>query len=503
MENKIWKINQFYGGFALDDKLGLPSQCADTSRHMDIYSEPGKLRPNKLVSDSETGATDAAISAFWAASDNKVYALGRIGGEGADANYTRLYVKADANAVWTTAMSDSAGTVVGGFLREYKDYLYFWTNSNTIARYGTISSSPSFGDDQNNITVSDHYGPAIEQKDTLFVAYDNKLASYDGTTWTDEAFDLPTGWVIESLANWGKYIVIGGYYKSGYKDIGRLFFWDTSATSWEFAKDCPAGKLIGIRNIGDKIVGLTFNNGIDSSDDAVYSIFEWIGGSVKVVKRIVKKGVVLVANDITTDSELDTKGNVFYFAANIGSTYRGLYSWGEPIPGQPAFIFDRHLRVTTETISYIKTIKFIGSYLFCSLVDSSTGTDYVITKTINALNYSAAGDGTIYDSLVFDGGKPYMTKEIDKIILNAKPLPTNTVITLSYKVDRASSWTTIGTWTTATETQKSFHNVSGATFDKFKELQLRVGIQTTTTASATPEITDITTLYKEVSISNK
>ena len=504
-KNKVWKINQFYGGFALDDKLGLKQQFADTSRNLDIYTEPGKLRPHKLMVDDETGALDAAISDFWAASDSKIYAIGKVGADGADKAYARLYVKASASvADWTTAASGTGGAIGQTRLWEYKDKLYFWGKDDTIYSYGLLSGTPAIDEAVNTISAAtDFTGPMIEQKDTLFVSYDNHLASFDGTTWTDDAFDLPTGWKIISLATWGKYVAIGATNSGGYSKISKMFFWDTSATSWEFAKDLPYGELMGFRNVGDRITGISFIDSFHASERIGISIWEWTGGTVNVVHRHNKVGASIVSADRIKDSEIDVKDNVFYFAANLKGTYRGLYSWGEPIPGQKAFTFDRHLRTTTSTVSLVRAVKFIGPFLFCSLVDSSSGTDYIITKTTNTINHgTATADGGIYDTLIFDGGEEYRTKEIDRIILNSKQLPTNTSITLSMKTDRASSWTTVGTWTTATDTQKSFYDMNGSTFDKFKELQLRINIKTTATSSGTPEITGITTLYRELSIPN-
>lgn len=497
---KPWHINKFYGGFALDDKLGLPSQFGTGSRGLDIYTEPGKLRPHKIQREDETNITDAAVSDFWAASDSKVYAIGQVGGGGADDAYTRLYVKTDANAAWGTAASGTGGTFAASRLWEYNDKLYWWGKDNTIYSYGLLSGTPAIDEAVNTITATDQSGPMIEQKGNLYVTYDNHLASFDGTTWVDDAFDLPTGWLIKSLTTWGKYIAIAAYYKSGYQTISRMFFWDTSATSWEFAKDLPRGKVAAIRNIGDRIVGITTNSAIDSSDDGTLTIFEWAGGAVNDVYTYTKKNLVFGGTDATNrlnDAEVDVKDNVFYFASDLKGTYHGLYSWGATVGGQKAFNFDRHLRGTNSTLTSSLAAKFIAQYLYCSILDTA---DYVVTKTTNALNYGTAGDGGIYESLIFDGRKPYLTKEIKSIIINCKPLPSNPSITLKYDADRTGTFTSIGSNTTAGTKQIRFDNIDGTAFNTFNELQLRIEIKTTATSDGVPEITDITTLYNELEI---
>ena len=493
-KNKVWKINQFYGGNAIDEKLGLINQFADTSKGIDLYYKPSILRGNLKMETVETGAVNARMQDFIKASDGSTYGLGykEYGGDNTWMTLWKL-----SGTTWSSVgAGTSSAPVSDSQIIEYKDYLYFYTQTNKIGRYGTLSSSPSFTEEwqttTNSITIN---GPMAIQKDTLYIANGNRIASWDGTTWTASTnFDLPSGWKIISLIAWGKYIVAGATSPES-DTISRMFFWDTSATSWEFAKDIPRGKLIGIVNIGDTIKGVVLNPVSDADHIGSLNVVEWSGGTVRVVWTHRLKGLTSASTNFVNNG-LDEKDGILYIGGVLDTTSNigGIYTYGQPIPNGN-YVFNHSIDVGATTLQHFNALKWIGTFLYASIYDN-TGTDFRVIRTDDSTN---AYEDLQYDSLVFDGNNPYMKKKIKRIIINTNALPANAVITIKYKVDRASSWTSIGTMGTTSATQMSFYNINGVTFDEFKELQL----QLTTNMSAGEgliEITNITTLYEDVSI---
>lgn len=490
---KVWGITTFYGGIALSDDLGSRNQFGRNTRHIDIYAEPGSIRPAWGLHDDTDGDinSSSAIQDFCVASDGNIYAIGK---KSATGGGIALYYKNGVHSSWTEVEVTTNNLSGNNRIYEYSDYLWFWAHSSYIGNYGPLSGSASVTTTKTLTRTTE--GPMVEQKNNLYVAYDNKVAEYDGSDWTDEALDLPSDWLIKSICRWGKYIVIGAYFDSdNYDTISRLFFWDTSSVSWNFAKECPYGELQFIRNIGDRIVGVVGTN-TDVMNLGSMAVFEWSGGEC-VVKRRHRWGDYTGAHILDIpDAAVDNKESVVYFKANMTDDYDGVYSWGQPVPGEPKVLHcERKPRGTELDHSpEIKALKWIGSKLHVSIWDS-TDSDYAVVKDKESTSWDEEG---IYESLIFSGDEPYRNKEIEKIVLTAKPLPANTTLTLKMKTDRGS-WTTVGTFTTEGATQESFYKLSDdSNFPHFKELQLRV--EMTGTGDEPPMLTGIYTLYNPINL---
>lgn len=485
---KSYTINQFFGGIAKDKKLMQPYQFAH-GENLDIYKEPSILRPQLDMATDETGATNAYIQAFCLTTDAAIYG---VGAEDYGTVYTTTLYKKTLTGNWSSVLTGSNTLKLGTPLVEYNDYLYYWDGTQ-IHKYGPLSDSPSaasIGAPSNNVA-----GPMIEMGGKLYIAHDNDIASYDGSSWEDTALDLEGGWRIVSLAPWGKYLCIAAY-KQAYNNVeSRLFFWDLSETTWNFSVPCPNGKLQAVRNIGDRIRILTVMDAADSNMDGEIIISDWSGGTVRVQRKYKING----ATDIDIyDNAVQERNNILYFGVHSSSaneSWAGIYSYGQPIEGYPeAFMFDRYVGDTN--IRAIRALLFAKTYCFVSYYKSST-TDYLVSRTNNALTFNDEG---IYESRIFDFDKPFQNKQLKRITINTKPLGTNTTITIKLKNDRTASWSTVGTMTTAGEVQKSFYDLDGEIFSYFKEVQLQIGIKGSGTVSLYPEVTGITLFYDEIDI---
>ena len=494
---KTWKINQFYGGFAIDDKLGTSQQFGDGSEGVDTYHKPSVLRGNLKMETHETGAVDARMQDFTKGSDGTVYGYGYIAYGGANIR-TRLWKL--ASGTWSAVGSATSGsTIEDGQIIEYKDHILGYSKTNKIFTYGLLSGTPSFTEDFVTTTNSiAAYAPMAVQQNTLYIANENLVASLTDPTssasFTASAFDLPDGWTIVTMVPWGKYLAIGATSPEDSK-VSKIFFWDTSSESYEFAKNVPQGKLIGIVNIGDILRGVVLNSATAVNHIGTLNIIEWNGGAVNVVWTQKLKGLTSATTNFRNNG-LDEKDGTLYIGGVLDSVIGkgGIYTYGQPIIGG-TFSFNHSISVVATLLEHFHCLKWIGTFLYASFLDN-TSTDYKIVRSDDT---DDAYEDFTYESLIFDGGKIYKTKAIQRIIVNTNALPANAVVTLKYKVDRASSWTTVGTISTTSATQKTFQNISGSAFNNFSELQLQLS-SNMSTGDGLIEVTGITVLYEELAI---
>lgn len=495
---KVWRISQFYGGNAIDERLGLPQQFADTSLGIDLYYKPSILRGNLMLETFETGGTDTRMQDFFLGSDGKTYGLGYIAYQGANL-YGQLWVL--SASTWGAAGTcTSSSPVEDSQIIEYKDYIYGYSQTNKLFRYGLLSGTPSFTESWQTTTNSlTRNGPMCIQNNKLYIGNGNLLASWDGTTFTVNALTLPSQQKIISLCPWGKYVVLAVSFPHTDTSAGtqsKLLFWDGSAELPEFSKDCPPGRLVGIRNMGDEIIGVVMNVASDTDHTGFLNIIKWSGGAVNVVWRHRLPGTAYAAT-LFRNNGLDVKSGIFYIGGILITSatdnyLNGVFTYGQPVPGG-SHAFNHAIRVPGTTLQQLHCSKWLGTNLYVSVYDN-TGTDYKIVRTTGTADNF---EDFQYDSLIFDGGNPYQEKEIKKIIISTKTLPTNAVITLKYKVNRASSWTTIGTMTSGN--QATFPDISGVAFNNFRELQLQLSSNMSSGAGLI-EVTDITTLYSDLEI---
>lgn len=497
---KQWIINQFHGGNAIDEKLGLKNQFANTSKGIDSYYKPSVLRGNLKMEVVETGAVTAKMQYFVKGSDGITYGYGYLLFGGAN-TYMTLWKL--TGTTWSAAGTASASAPVeDSQVVEYKDHLVGYSQNQKLFTYGLLSGTPSFTEDflsggtalANAITKN---GPLAVTKNVLFGANGNIIWSLtdptDNSTFTQAAFTLPSGWLIVSMVPWGDYMALGVRLPGGQES--RLIIWDTSdATQWEFSKKNPKGELVGIRNVGDIIRGIVVNKASDADHVGSIDVIEWSGGAVRVVWRYSIAGLGKTTT-MFRNNALDEKDGILYAGWITANNVGGIFTYGQPLPNGK-FAFNHAFSMNTTTLQQLSCIKWIGTFLYSSIYDN-TGTDYQIVRSDDAAN---AYEDLQYDSRIFDGyGKLYIEKEIKKIIVNCNSLPANGVITLKYKVDRASSWTTIGTITIAGTKEQIFEVVNGLPFDNFKELQLQVGTNMSA-GEGLIEITGITVLYNELEI---
>jgi hypothetical protein len=153
---------------------------------------------------------------------------------------------------------------------------------------------------------------------------------------------------------------------------------------------------------------------------------------------------------------------------SAGTTYdEGIWSFGRKSSAYPwalsLDIIDEN--VNTDGIQGFGTA---GNYFF--IAHSNDGS---VDKTNDTTTYAFS---SIYESLIFNFGDASLDKQLQKVTITTTPLPASSTITLKYKVNEDTSWTTIGTMTTTNQMAHDFMNIeaTGTDFASFKELKIRV-----------------------------
>lgn len=151
-----------------------------------------------------------------------------------------------SDATWPHTIDKAGQTAEDG-----EDVCYFQSNlyysynhSNTLGDIGKYDLSATFDDDWGStvpsgaatLTGGVPHPMVAAGNDTMYVGNGRYITSYDGTTFIQQALDLPTNSVIVSLA-WNSdrlWIAVNKPNLSGNnKNTASIYVWDGTATSWE------------------------------------------------------------------------------------------------------------------------------------------------------------------------------------------------------------------------------------------------------------------------------
>jgi hypothetical protein len=153
---------------------------------------------------------------------------------------------------------------------------------------------------------------------------------------------------------------------------------------------------------------------------------------------------------------------------SAGTEYNeGLWSFGRK---NVAFPYALTLDVIDENIntSGIQAFGSAGNYFF--ITHSADGS---IDKTSATATYTFT---SIYESQIYDIGDVSKTKQLLMFIVGTAPIPAGGSITVKYKVDSDTSWTTVGTVNTTGEVARDFMAIesTGDAFATFGEVRFRI-----------------------------
>lgn len=470
------KINNFGGGIS-DDSRETNATKFQNIKHFDCFSNPTRLTPYRsLEVDTETSVSTTDLKQYlvkdyvYASASAKLYGLGKT-----STGLTKIVQKADAtNGNWTLpATSEGNGAVQNGCLVEYKDYLWGFQGTTQVFRWGLLSGTPAITNSQGTVgTITSVAQGIIAKDDNLYLPYNNKLARVtSGGTVNDAVLTLPTNFKITSICNFGNYLAIGCAPISTFNGTSKVFLWNLTAVDVQEAIDWGEGELRVLETIEGYLVGVTdrYLNSATGAGRGSMIIQTYSSGVPSVVKEVFTQA--LTGKSIPLSKAV--KNNRLFFASKImtnsaGTTYsEGIWSFGRKNVNYP---FALSLDIIDENINTngIQAFGTAANYFF--ITHSNDGS---VDKTNDVATYAFT---SIYESQIFNLEEEDKDKTLLAVKVMFRKLVTGETITARYRVDGATAWTLIGTYSTSDTLSRTFLNTeaTGNPFASGREFEFRL-----------------------------
>lgn len=471
------QVNQFNGGIE-DDIRKISATGFAMTKHFDIYSNPQRLTPYRsLEADTNDGSTATGMKQYlvrdfiYPTGSAKLYGLGQTAG-----GLTKIVYKADATAGnWTLpSSSEGDGAVQNGCFFEFKDRAWFFQGTNQLGNWGTLSGTPSITNTSATVasTITSVANGIIAADGNAYCAYNNVLVRIaPGLTITDSAKTVPDTFKITSLTNYGSYLAIGCSPVSTFNGQSKTFLWNLSSDLFAETIDCGEGELRILENVEGMLVGITdrYLNNATGAGRGSMIIGGYSGGSWQILKEVFTKK--LTGKTIPTSKAI--KNNRLFFAAKImtndaGTEYNeGIWSFGRKNSSYP---YALTLDIIDENIDTdgIQGFGTAANYFF--IAHSGDGS---VDKTDDSANYNFT---SIYESQIYSFGDVTVPKQLEQFSVYVVALPSGASVTVKYRINGATSWTTIGTLSTDGALSRDFVNIesTGENFSEFQEVEFRI-----------------------------
>lgn len=294
-------INRFDGGIA-EDVRTTSNGFSEENKNFDIYTKPHSLVPKRdMVAETFSGGTitDYDITDVVPATysgDTYIFGYGRESAASTKVAFFKKSSTTDITSAWESVVvySASTNTPIAGTLVNYQGKLHAITTNNLIelTNLTTITSKGNVVGTATSPGVKPFEHPDDK---ILYFATDNVVGSYDGTTFDNTVFTLPSTMKITSLTSFGGYLAIAAKPTLG---IGRsyVFFWnrDTSITTADGLIDWGDNALEILENIGEVLVGVSTTKAVGAftnprtNQDYKYAVSVYGGGTVQTIAEFTR-----------------------------------------------------------------------------------------------------------------------------------------------------------------------------------------------------------------------
>lgn len=235
MQSPIIKIEDWSKGVSLKGKGG--AKQYRFSDNINGYQQEGYLTQGQgkftmlLSGDGDMGET--AYSMIYALENLQLYF---------GATNAKIFKQTNSTSIALEHTSSETGTIQE--LVEYKGYMYYAQNT-TIGR--SDLNAPTYVDNwKTGLTSNPHpmcisYDSSQLTDQNVYVGNGSKVDMISGTTYTSNVLDIPDGWLIKDIDNFGtNYIAIGAEKQSGsYPVQAKIFIWDKLADTWNDEIEVP------------------------------------------------------------------------------------------------------------------------------------------------------------------------------------------------------------------------------------------------------------------------
>jgi hypothetical protein len=478
-------VNDFSGGPSEDRRIKSANRFGIT-KHFDIYTKPHELVPYAKTEASNglsgSPVTDLKLTRFrYAPTSGGLFRLFGLGANGS--GFLKVYkfdIDGSANLDTENWVAATNGTSASGARSEsvffyYKGFIYMYQGTTSIARFD-VTEVAAFADSWQTIDDSTiGVPPLLHPSDDVAYFFGKQVVySLNNTTWNGAVLTLPTDQQIVARCAYGDYIAIACVTLGNFEKRSIIYLWDrdSSLTTLTERIDCGEGEIKHLANLNNKlsiVMSFYLTNAYGLSKSKV--VIKTPSGKFAVTLNEITTDTVLTASDMPATDLVRQDKLYFPMKATLNSDTR-LGIWAVDENGK-------------YSIDYVEpnAASFRGIYATANLWwiaydDGSGGAGgYSVSRTDDDGAYSATTPA-VYESLI-DNGEDVgdgNDKKLLGIYVTTKALPSGGQVTLKYRKNGATSWTTIFSNSTA---NSMFHDAVNIESDhsalpQYKEIEFRI-----------------------------
>jgi len=458
-KRNLWLIDEFSGGYSDQDNKGILGAFA-YGQSIDFRTTPGSFTGGNIPIKNTTTIIEAlpkwicklGASVYAYDADGKIYKSG---------------------TPWTKVRTNGQ-TGVGNGMGIMGTNLYYAANAKLGKDDGTFGAPNDSFQTFTSGTAGDwHPMKLFGGAGGLCIGDGRYIATLDadGSTWAATDLTLPLNKKIKCLEVWNDFLVIGTYEGTNAYDNNSadLFLWDGISSTYN--------SVINLNDSGIHAL-LTTPYGLLICAGVRGNVYFYNGGVPTLIKRIPDQGLTRSSyNEIYPGAVTNFGGLAMIGTAGGGadaSALKGVFSWGTVNKNYPMTLGYDYVLSTGHTT---------GATVYTSAVAAVNDTNMYIgwrddtSYGIDLVNSSNKATSAVYRSLWFDAGLPYSQKDFKTFVVQMTALAANETITLAYRKDSQSSFTTIGAISSAGEDFIEFNHAITC-----RRIQLQVTLAGTTTS---------------------
>jgi len=469
-------ITNFSGGTSKDKrsgwvgsiKNGFTTNKFSLTSHFDAFTNPKKLVPYYKTEADETKSFNIVKFLYAPATSLGAgeYRLWGFGGGAGDIG-TVYYHAEDLTATGWTALTGSGTGRNEDVFFHYKDYLYWWDAGTKLKRYYTVDEAAG---DYKSITYTDVAQPVHHPADDIaYFFHDNKVSSLNDTTWNagNPVLTLPANFKIVAGAAYGNYLAIACVDLQAYDKRSVVYLWDRDSSLATLTEriDFGEGEIRHLANLNNKLIAI-MSHYIDTEIALRKSrvLIKQASGNFAVpLNEIVIDNIIAVAQALPKTRFITDNKIYFPMKADLNSDTR-LGIW----------VVDEYGRATIDTIEEEAT-SYEGIYRTANMWWIAHSDDGSVNRTDDGRAYSTTLAST-YESLIFNAGDSSLSKKLVRAGVMFEKLPAAGQVVLKYRIDGATSWTTLFTHkeSTGSISYESINNAAGANLPEYQEIEFQV-----------------------------
>ena len=477
-------INRFDGGLSKDRrdgwvgsiKNGFTTNKFALTKHFDVFTFPKKLVPYYKTEADETKSyliNKFLYAPYLTAIAYRLYGLGLYTASASVSGAPYVH-NSDLTATgWedpVTGYTAGEKAVNYSVFFYYKNYIYWWQGGNQLARFGVLTGATTVAE-YKAITYTNLAQPVHHPADDCaYFFQDNVVHKLNDTSWSASVLTLPAQFKIVAACPFGNYLAIACVSLQDLDKESVVYLWDRDSSLATLTEriDFGKGEIRHLANLNNKLTAV-MNYYVDNAiglNRGKILIKQASGNFAVTLNEIitdayVTPGLVLPAVRMITNDKL-----YFVTRATLNSDNR-----------EGIWVVDEYGRVALDTVEedLATGTAFQGIFRLGNQWWIAHSEDGSIQRTDDAAAYSTTL-ASVYESLIFNAGDSDLNKKLIGAAVMTEKMPTAGQIVLKYRINGATSWTTIYTDTTNSQISHGAINIEadGTNLPEYKEIEFQI-----------------------------